>query len=82
MATAVVRMARRSQIQKDVLGLYRAFMRACDGKPGATRDHVRQMFREQAATVKKTNTLQIEYLIRRAKRQLYYLQSADKVSKL
>ena len=65
-----------------MLALYRAFMRACDGKPAATRDSVRTMFREQAAGTRRSNTLHVEWLLRRAKRQLEYLQSADKISKL
>ena len=72
----------RSQLQRDLLKLYRAFMRACDGKPASTRDSVRTMFREQAASVKRSNVMHIEWLMRRARRQLYYLQNADKVFKL
>lgn len=75
-------MLRRSRLQKEVLSLYRAFLRACDGKPASTRDSVRTMFREQAASVKRSNPLHVEWLLRRAKRQLYYLRNADKVSKL
>ena len=80
-STANVMAQQRSQLQRDVLALYRAFMRACDGKPAATREHVRQMFREETARVSKTNTVHMEYLMRRAKRQLFYLRSADRVSK-
>lgn len=75
-------MSRRSQLQRDVLSLYRAFMRTCDGKPASTRDNIRAMFREQAAGVKRSNIMHIEWLMRRARRQLYYLQNADRVSKL
>lgn len=75
-------MSRRSRLQKEVLSLYRAFLRACDGKPASTRDSIRVMFREEAASVKRSNTLHIEWLLRRAKRQLQYLKNADKVFKL
>ena len=72
----------RSRLQRDVLGLYRALLRACDGKPASTRENVRSTFREHAASAKRSNVFYIEWLMRRGKRQLYYLRNADKVTKL
>ena len=69
-----------SQLQREVLRLYRAFLQACDGKPAGTREHVRQMFRENAQ-IKRSNILQIEYLLRRGRRQLRVLQNSDRISK-
>lgn len=77
----LVRM-RRSQLQRDVLRLYRAVLRACDGKPTATRNNIRIMFRQQAASVKRSDVMRIEWLMRRGRRQLDYLHSADRVTRL
>lgn len=71
---------RRSQIQREVLRLYRAFLQACKGKPAETRDHICQVFRENAQ-IKRSDTLQIEFLLRRGRRQLKILQNSDRISK-
>ena len=68
---------RHSQLQREVLRLYRAFLRVCEGKSTETRDHVRQVFRENATSVGRTNVIHIEYLMRRGRRQLKMLQNAD-----
>ena len=75
-------MIRRSQLQREVLRLYRAFLRACEGKPAETRGHVRRVFRENATSVGRSDVLYIEYLMRRGRRQLRMLQTADKITKL
>ncbi len=74
-------MARRSQLQREVLRLYRAFLVVSRGKPEATRELVRETFRENA-TIKRTDTLLIEYLLRRGRRQLETLKRSDGVTRL
>ena len=75
-------MIRHSQLQREVLRLYRAFLRACEGKPSETRDHVRRVFRENASSVGRANVLYTEYLVRRGRRQLRMLQTSDGITKL
>src|SRR5688572_13109700 len=59
---------RHSKIQLQVLSLYRRFLRAARGKPGAA-DHVKQEFRKNSS-IPRTDTILIEHNIRRAERQL------------
>lgn len=68
-------MVRHSKIQKQVLGLYREFLRAAKTRPGLT-EYVRSEFRKNAE-IPKTNTLQIEQVYRRGQRQLAMLQRED-----
>ena len=55
-------MIRRSQLQKQVLSLYRNLLRAGQGTPGLN-DYIRTEFKKNAQ-MKKTSFLQIEHLIR------------------
>lgn len=75
-------MPRYSQMQRQVLLLYRQFLKAANGKPGVT-SHVRQQFRVNA-TIPKTEVVRIENLVRRAERQLAMLQkpTVDSISSL
>ncbi len=61
-------MPRHTKLQLQVLRLYKSFLRSAAGRPGIP-DHVKSEFKKNA-TVPKKNILQIEYLIRRAERQL------------
>ncbi|XP_070805914.1 succinate dehydrogenase assembly factor 1, mitochondrial [Pituophis catenifer annectens] len=65
-------MARHSRLQREVLGLYRQFLRACRGKPGFL-PRVQAEFR-RAARIPRTDVLLIEYLLRRGQRQLAQLR--------
>lgn len=65
-------MARQSRLQREVLGLYRQFLRACRGKPGFL-PRVQAEFR-RAARIPRTDVLLIEYLLRRGQRQLEQLR--------
>lgn len=71
--------ARRSQLQREVLRLYRQFLVACRDKPVETKHIVKRDFRKNA-NIKRTDTIMIEYLLRRGKRQLKILQQSDKVT--
>ncbi|XP_061836954.1 succinate dehydrogenase assembly factor 1, mitochondrial [Nerophis lumbriciformis] len=68
-------MARHSQLQKQVLALYRQFLRAGHDKPGFL-PRIRDEFRENAG-MKKTDVMHIEYLYRRGQRQLEQLKDAN-----
>ena len=68
-------MVRHSKIQKQILALYRAFLRAGKTRPGIA-DYVRNEFKKNAS-IPRTETLQIEHLYRRGQRQLKMLQRQD-----
>ncbi|KAK9144866.1 hypothetical protein Sjap_004769 [Stephania japonica] len=71
-------------LQKQVLGLYRGFMRAARGKAPEERRRMEAIvsaeFRRNAAAVERKNFMYIEYLLRRGARQLDQLKSADTVA--
>lgn len=74
---------RLSGIQKQVLGLYRGFLRAARLKGPEERQKIESVvsleFHQNAKSVDRKNFLYIEYLIRRGKKQLDQLKSADTV---
>lgn len=65
----------RSRLQKQVLSLYRKFLRASQDKPGFT-DHIKHEFRKNSV-ISKTDGLRIEYLLRRAQNQLKQLEKME-----
>uniref|UniRef100_A0A3Q1EV45 Complex 1 LYR protein domain-containing protein n=1 Tax=Acanthochromis polyacanthus TaxID=80966 RepID=A0A3Q1EV45_9TELE len=68
-------MSRHSKLQKQVLVLYRQFLRAGRDKPGFI-PRIRDEFRENAG-IKRTDVMHIEYLYRRGQRQLEQLRDAN-----
>lgn len=68
-------MARHSKLQKQVLALYRQFLRAGKDKPGFI-PRIREEFRVNAR-IKKTDVMHIEYLYRRGQRQLEQLRDVN-----
>ncbi|WOK92597.1 succinate dehydrogenase assembly factor 1, mitochondrial [Canna indica] len=70
-----------SGLQKQVLGLYREFLRAIRLKAPDERLRIESIvsaeFRHNAITVDRKNFLYIEYLLRRGKKQLEQLKSPD-----
>ncbi|GLD68453.1 succinate dehydrogenase assembly factor 1, mitochondrial [Lates japonicus] len=68
-------MSRHSKLQKQVLALYRQFLRAGQDKPGFI-PRIRDEFRENAR-IKKTDVMHIEYLYRRGQRQLEQLRDVN-----
>lgn len=71
--------ARRSQLQREVLKLYRDFLVACRSKPKETKAIVQREFRKNA-NIERTDTIMIDYLLRRGKKQLKVLQRSDKIT--
>ena len=71
-------MVRHSKIQKQILLLYKEFLRVGKTRPGMS-DYIRSEFKKNA-TIPRTDTLQIEHLYRRAQRQLQMLQRQDVTS--
>ncbi|XP_066495098.1 succinate dehydrogenase assembly factor 1, mitochondrial [Tiliqua scincoides] len=67
-------MVRHSKLQKQVLALYRNFLRASKDKPGFL-PRIRAEFRKNAQ-IPRTDVMYIEYLVRRGQRQLEQLQNA------
>lgn len=65
----------RSRLQKQVLSLYRKFLRASQDKPGFT-DYIKHEFRKNSV-ISKTDGLRIEYLLRRAQNQLKQLEKME-----
>ncbi|KAH8974530.1 hypothetical protein BDL97_01G106900 [Sphagnum fallax] len=74
-------MARLSGLQRQVLSLYRAFLRAARNKPSEARSQLEQFvaaeFRRNAIEVDKKDFQTIEYLLRRGNKQLLMLQGTD-----
>ncbi|KAJ8372606.1 hypothetical protein AAFF_G00280710 [Aldrovandia affinis] len=68
-------MVRHSKLQKQVLSLYRQFLRAGQNKPGFL-PRIRDEFRRNAC-IPKTDFMHIEYLFRRAQRQLEQLKDVN-----
>lgn len=69
---------RASGLQKEVLGLYRQLLRAARQKDpskeaGGTWALARAQFREDAASVKRSDFQKIEFLLRHGRKQLKYL---------
>ncbi|XP_038071717.1 succinate dehydrogenase assembly factor 1, mitochondrial-like [Patiria miniata] len=64
---------RHSRLQRQILQLYKQFLRLAEQKPGLDA-HVRQEFRRWAA-LERTDVQRIEYLLRRGQRQLGMLQT-------
>lgn len=68
-----------SGLQKQVLGLYRGFLRAARLKAPDERRKIEGIisaeFRRNSKDISRKNFLQIEYLIRRGKKQLEQLNS-------
>eukprot|EP00058_Branchiostoma_floridae_P016244 XP_002601732.1 hypothetical protein BRAFLDRAFT_215274 [Branchiostoma floridae] len=67
--------ARRSQLQKQVLSLYKQFLGLSKDKPGLA-NHVRAEFKKNAQ-LPKSDVLRIEFLIRRGTRQLQTLRTTS-----
>uniref|UniRef100_A0A8D0DPQ2 Complex 1 LYR protein domain-containing protein n=1 Tax=Salvator merianae TaxID=96440 RepID=A0A8D0DPQ2_SALMN len=68
-------MGRHSRLQKQVLGLYRSFLRAGKDKPGFV-PRIRAEFRKNAE-IPRSDVMLIEYLVRRGQRQLEQLRNAQ-----
>lgn len=68
-------------MQKQVLSLYRGFLRAARTKSAEDRQRIESLvsieFRRNAKEVDRKNFLYIEYLLRRGKKQLDQLRSPD-----
>lgn len=66
-------------MQKQVLSLYRGFLRAARSKSPEDRQRIESIvsdeFRRNAKQVERKNFLYIEYLIRRGRKQLDQLKS-------
>ncbi|KAJ3604704.1 hypothetical protein NHX12_029444 [Muraenolepis orangiensis] len=68
-------MARHSKLQKQILALYRQFLQAGRDKPGFV-PRIRDEFRVNSS-IKRTDVMHIEYLYRRAQRQLDQLKDTN-----
>ncbi|XP_050377419.1 succinate dehydrogenase assembly factor 1, mitochondrial [Argentina anserina] len=74
---------RLSGMQRQVLGLYRGFLRAARSKSARDRRKIESLvsseFRSNAKNVDRKNFLYIEYLLRRGQKQLDQLKSPDTI---
>ncbi|XP_060712129.1 succinate dehydrogenase assembly factor 1, mitochondrial [Hemiscyllium ocellatum] len=68
-------MARHSKLQKQVLSLYKQFLRAAKEKPGFM-PLVCSEFRRNSK-IPRTDVMHIEYLLRRGQRQLELLRNSN-----
>ncbi|XP_023763115.1 succinate dehydrogenase assembly factor 1, mitochondrial [Lactuca sativa] len=73
-----------SGIQKQVLSLYRCFLRTTRSKPQENRAHMESIisgeFRKNSKLIDRKDFLHIEYLLRRGKKQLDQLKTVDSVT--
>lgn len=80
-AMGAYRGPRLSGLQKQVLSLYRGFLRAARCKSAEDRRQIESIvsaeFRRNSNQVDRKNFLYIEYLLRRGKKQLEQLQSPN-----
>ncbi|XP_077143286.1 succinate dehydrogenase assembly factor 1, mitochondrial [Ranitomeya variabilis] len=68
-------MIRHSNLQKQVLSLYKQFLRAGKDKPGFL-PQIQHEFRKNAK-IPRTDVMHIEYLMRRGRRQLDQLKDVS-----
>ncbi|KAM8960842.1 succinate dehydrogenase assembly factor 1, mitochondrial [Pelodytes ibericus] len=68
-------MIRHSKLQKQILSLYKEFLRAGKEKPGFL-PQIQQEFRKNAK-IPKMDVMHIEYLVRRGQRQLDQLKDVN-----
>ncbi|GFO11975.1 succinate dehydrogenase assembly factor 1, mitochondrial [Plakobranchus ocellatus] len=68
-------MARHSKIQKQVLSLYKEFLKVTKEQPGF-KEYIRNEFRKNAA-MPRADSIKIEYLLRRGWRQLEMLKTSS-----
>jgi succinate dehydrogenase assembly factor 1 len=68
-------MVRHSKIQKEVLLLYREFLRLGNQKPGINT-YMKKEFKKNSH-IPRTESLRIEYLIRQGRKQLDMLKMDD-----
>ena len=68
-------MPRHSKLQLEVLSLFKQFMRTVGDKPGMA-DYIRDEFRKNASLT-KSNTLIIDHMLRKGKRQLGEMQKTS-----
>lgn len=73
MSTIVRKLAKKSQFQLRILGLYAQFVRLSRNRPGLL-DKVREEFRANATLSPKEDSLLIDYKLRRARNQLDMLK--------
>lgn len=75
--------AKLSGMQKQVLGLYRGFLRVARTKSPEERHQIESIvsaeFRRNSKLVDRKNFIYIEYLLRRGNKQLDQLSSPDTV---
>ena len=61
---------RRSQIQKQVLSLYKECLRAAEVKSPSFKSVVRNEFKRNGVAIQRTDTMRVEYMLRQGKRRL------------
>lgn len=67
-----------SKLQLEVLQLYKQFLRFAEKQQeNDLRKHVREIFRKNSTQIEKSNTILIEYHLRRGKWQLDQLKKTS-----
>ena len=61
---------RRSQIQKQVLSLYKECLRAAEAKNPGFKSFVRSEFKRNGGEIQRSDTMRIEYMVRQGRRRL------------
>ena len=61
---------RRSQIQKQVISLYKECLRAAEAKSPEFKSVVRSEFKKAGKSIQRSDTMRIEYMVRQGRRRL------------
>lgn len=65
-------MPKHSKLQKQVLSLYKQYLKVCADRPGL-KQHIQSEFKKNA-NIPKTDILRVDHVMRRAVRQLEQLK--------
>jgi hypothetical protein len=71
-----------SKLQLRILSVYKQFLRALNKTPNqqVSKEAVRQVFKENAQSIDKSNIFFIEQQLRLAERRLQSMKSVDRIS--
>ena len=71
---------RRSQIQKQVLSLYKECLRAAEAKNPQFKSVVRSEFKKTGKLIQRSDTMRIEYMVRQGRRRLDMMKVKTEIS--
>ena len=66
---------RRSQVQRQVLALYKELLRAAEVKSPGFKDVIRNEFKKNSVDIQNSDTMRIEYMVRNGRRRLNMMKA-------